>query len=124
MLILPKNKRRSNQKSYPDVAQMEAELADREYQYTTSSNNSEDALLTLKSVMMWPVEEELKIDRSILDEKFSSLVEEEDHTNEIMDYAVNSQPSALIAKGELDKARFALNTAKWQFLPSLSLNGG
>ena len=123
-LQLMKKQYELGQKSYPDVAQMEAELADREYQYTTSSNNSEDALLTLKSVMMWPVEEPLKIDRSILDEKYSSLVEEEDHTNEIMDYAVNSQPSALIAKGELDKARFALNTAKWQFLPSLSLSGG
>lgn len=123
-LQLMKKQYELGQKSYPDVAQMEAELADREYQYTTSSNNSEDALLTLKSVMMWPVEKELKIDRSILDEKFSSLVEEEDHTNEIMDYAVSSQPSALIAQGELDKARFALNTAKWQFLPSLSLNGG
>lgn len=123
-LQLMKKQYELGQKSYPDVAQMEAELADREYQYTTSSNSSEDALLTLKSVMMWPVEEPLKIDRSILDEKYSSLVEEEDHTNEIMDYAVSSQPSALIAQGEMDKARFALNTAKWQFLPSLSLSGG
>ena len=123
-LKLMKKQYELGQKSYPDVAQMEAELADREYQYTTSSNNSEDALLTLKSVMMWPVEKPLNIDRSLLDEKFSSLVEEEDRTNEIMDYAVSSQPSALIAHGELDKAKFALNTAKWQFLPSLSLNGG
>ena len=72
-LQLMKKQYELGQKSYPDVAQMEAELADREYQYTTSSNSSEDALLTLKSVMMWPVEEELKIDRSILDEKFSFL---------------------------------------------------
>ena len=47
-LQLMKKQYELGQKSYPDVAQMEAELADREYQYTTSSNSSEDALLTLK----------------------------------------------------------------------------
>lgn len=123
-LLLMQKQYETGQKSRPDVAQMEADLADREYQLETSYNNSLDALLTLKSVMMWPVEEKLEIDRTMIDEKYSALVEEEDKANEIMDYAVSSQPSALIAKGTMDKAKFALNTAKWQFLPSLSLNGG
>ena len=123
-LLLMQKQYEAGQKSRPDVAQMEADLADREYQLETSFNNSRDALLTLKSVMMWPVEEELEIDRTMIDEKFPALVEEEDRADEIMDYAVSSQPSALIAKGTMDKAKFALNTARWQFLPSLSLSGG
>ena len=123
-LLLMQKQYETGQKSRPDVAQMEADLADREYQLETSYNNSQDALLTLKSVMMWPIEEELEINRTMIDEKYSALVEEEDKANEIMDYAVSSQPSALIAKGTMDKAKFALNTARWQFLPSLSLNGG
>ena len=123
-LLLMQKQYEAGQKSRPDVAQMEADLADREYQLETSFNNSQDALLTLKSVMMWPVEEELRIDRTMIDEKYSALVEEEDRADEIMDYAVSSQPSALIAKGTMDKAKFALNTARWQFLPSLSLSGG
>lgn len=123
-LLLMRKQYETGQKSRPDVAQMEADLADREYQLEKSYNNRQDALLTLKSVMMWPVEEELEIDRTMIDEKFSVLVEEEEKANEIMDYAVSSQPSALIAKGTMEKAKFALNTAKWQFLPSLSLNGG
>ena len=58
-LLLMQKQYEAGQKSRPDVAQMEADLADREYQLETSFNNSRDALLTLKSVMMWPVEEEL-----------------------------------------------------------------
>ena len=123
-LLLMQKQYEAGQKSRPDVAQMEADLADREYQLETSFNSSRDALLTLKSVMMWPIEEELEIDRTMIDEKYSVLVEEEDKANEIMDYAVSSQPSALIAKGTMDKAKFALNTARWQFLPSLTLSGG
>ena len=123
-LMLVSRQEELGQKSHSDTMQARADLADREYQLETSYNNSQDALLTLKSVMMWPVEEELEIDRTMIDEKYSALVEEEDKANEIMDYAVSSQPSALIAKGTMDKAKFALNTARWQFLPSLSLNGG
>ena len=95
-LLLMQKQYEAGQKSRPDVAQMEADLADREYQLETSFNSSRDALLTLKSVMMWPVEEELEIDRTMIDEKYSALVEEEDRADEIMDYAVSSQPSALI----------------------------
>ena len=69
-LLLMQKQYETGQKSRPDVAQMEADLADREYQLETSYNNSQDALLTLKSVMMWPVEEELEIDRTMIDEKY------------------------------------------------------
>lgn len=123
-LLLVQKQYETGQKSRLDVVHMEAELADREYQLVLSDNNYKDALLTLKAVMMWPIEEELNIDRTIIDERYQVLIEEEDRTDEIMKNAIESQPLARIAKGTKDKARLALNTAKWQFLPSLSLSGG
>lgn len=123
-LLLVQKQYETGQKSRLDVVHMEAELADREYQLVLSDNNYKDALLTLKAIMMWPIEEELNIDRTIIDERYQVLIEEEDRTDEIMKNAIESQPLARIAKGTKDKARLALNTAKWQFLPSLSLSGG
>lgn len=112
------------QKGLPDVAQTEADLADREYQLITSQNNRDDAMLTLKSVMLWPVDEILNIDRTMAEADFASIVDEADSVEDIINHAVDSQPSAEIARGNLNKARLALNTARWQFLPKLSLNGG
>lgn len=112
------------QKGYPDVAQTEADLADREFQLTTSINNRDDAILTLKSVMLWPIDETLIIDRTMAETDFPSMVDEQDTVNEIIDYAIETQPSAKIAEGNLDKARLNLKTAKWKFMPTLSISGG
>lgn len=123
-LRLMKKQYELGQKGLPDVAQTEADLAEREYQLITSQNSRDDAMLTLKSVMLWPVDKILNIDRTIADIDFASMVEEPDSVDEIINFAVEAQPSAEIARGNLDKARLALNTARWQFLPKLSLNGG
>lgn len=112
------------QKGYPDVAQTEADLADREFQLTTSINNRDDAMLTLKSVMLWPIDDMLIIDRTMAETDFLSIVDEHDSVDEIIDYAIETQPSAKIADGNLNKARLNLKTAKWKFLPTLSISGG
>lgn len=112
------------QKSYPDVVQTEADQADTEYQLINSTNNLNNAMLTLKSLMLWPTEKELNLDRSIINDSIPPYDDTEDAVSEIIDFAVNTQPDALIAKGELRSAKISLNTAKWQFLPTLSLSGG
>lgn len=81
-------------------------------------------MLTLKSLMLWPTEKELNLDRSIINDSIPPYDDTEDAVSEIIDFAVNTQPDALIAKGELRSAKISLNTAKWQFLPTLSLSGG
>ena len=43
---------------------------------------------------------------------------------EIAGFARENHPSARIAKGKMEQARYELKTARWQFLPSLSLSGG
>lgn len=112
-------------KGHADVVQMEADLADREYELVSARNSLADAKITLEDVMLWPVGEELVIDTSLdsLDATTSGasgnvIVED------IILKARASMPSVLVAKGVLDNAKYALRTAKWQFLPTLGLYGG
>lgn len=112
-------------KGHADVVQMEADLADREYELVSARNSLADAKITLEDVMLWPVGEELVIDTSLdsLDATTSGasgnvIVED------IILKARASMPSVLVAKWALDNAKYALRTAKWQFLPTLGLYGG
>lgn len=112
-------------KGHADVVQMEADLADREYELVSARNSLADAKITLEDVMLWPVGEELVIDTSLdsLDATTSGasgnvIVED------IILKARASMPSVLVAKGALGNAKYALRTAKWQFLPTLGLYGG
>ena len=50
------------QKSHADVVQVQSDLAERQYLLTQCRNHLNDALITLKDVMFWPIEEPLKID--------------------------------------------------------------
>ena len=121
-LALASRQEELGMKGHADVVQMEADLADREYELVSARNSLEDARITLEDVMFFPIDEELVVetDLSSLDDVPSEIVPIED----IISSAQASQPSVLVAKGKLDNAKYALNTAKWQFLPSLALYGG
>ena len=124
------------QKSHADVVQMQSDLAERQYQLTTCRNNLNNAMITLKDVMFWPIDEPLKIDES-----FSRLPQCDSPTNEtavglshrgsrtdeisqMVEFAKTNMPSVLLAEGTMKNARLALKTARWQLLPTLSLYGG
>ena len=123
-LTLAKKQEELGQKGYTDVIEMEAELADREYQLINARNQHADALLTLKDLMFWPMDEELRIDTSMADAEVIVTLTPEDETENIIDYAVHNLPSIAIAKSRMDNALLELKTAKWRFTPSLSLNAG
>ena len=108
-------------KGYADVVQMKADLADREYELTAATNNRDNAMITLEDVMYWPVDEKLTIDPELssIQTGANSFA-----ADDIIANAVRSMPSVLIAKGSMDNALRSLNTAKWQFLPTLGLYGG
>lgn len=108
-------------KGYADVVQMKADLADREYELTTAINNRDNALITLEDVMYWPIDEKLTINADLSSLEFDSAASA---TGDIIDRAVKSMPAVLIAKGTMDNALRSLQTAKWQFLPTLGLYGG
>ncbi len=113
------------QKSHADVVQMQSDLAERQYQLTTCRNNLNNAVITLKDVMFWPIEKPLKIDES-----FSRLPQCDSPTtgteniSQMVEFAKTNMPAVLLAEGTMKNARLALNTARWQLLPRLSLYGG
>lgn len=123
-LTLAKKQEELGQKGYADVIEMEAELADRKYQLINARNQHADALLTLKDLMFWPMDEELLIDTSMANAQVRAILTPENDTESIIDYAVNNLPSIAIAKGRMENAMLDLKSAKWRFTPNISLNAG
>ncbi len=121
-------------KSHADVVQMQSDLAERQYQLTTCRNNLNNAMITLKDVMFWPIEKPLKIDG--LDVELSqfplskgagglgSLIDPSEEIDDFVARAKNLMPEVSLAEGTMKNARLALKTARWQLLPTLSLYGG
>ena len=123
-LILAKKQEELGQKGYTDVIEMEAELADRQYQLISAKNMYADAMLTLKDIMFWPMDQELLVDDSIAESEVIATLFPTDEKEQIIEYAVNNLPSVSIAKATMENALVDLKTAKWAFSPSLSLYAG
>ncbi len=127
---LARKQEQLGQKGYADVVQIEADLASKEYKLVNTGNMYNDALLTLMDIMFWPLDQQLEIDFSMADtkalEQGETLVYEGflESPDDLVDKARLALPSVAIAKGEMMNAKRALNTAKWQLLPQVSLNGG
>lgn len=128
---LTRKQEQMGQKGYADVVQMEADLAAKEYKLVNGRNMSSNALLTLKDIMFWPLEMPLDIDFSMADEsalasggKLLAGGALDDPEASLLANAVENMPAVRIAMGEMMNAKRSLNTAKWQLLPTLSINGG
>ncbi len=109
-------------KGHADVVQMEADLADREYDLVTAVNSRNDAVITLQDVMLWPVDEELVIDEDPGSVELSAPAD--DPVEEVIYRAQKMMPSVLIAKGTMENALRGLMTEKWRHLPKVGLYGG
>ena len=109
------------QKSHADVVQMQSDLAERQYQLTTCRNNLNNAVITLKDVMFWPIEKPLKI---VGLPYYDSPTNRTDEISQMVEFAKTTMPSVVLAEGTMKNARLALKTARWQLLPRLSLYGG
>ena len=107
------------QKSHADVVQAEADLADRQYDAIEAKNRYVDQKTNLADLMFWPVDQELVIDTEI-----GAFTCSLDDKESIIDYALSHDPAVKIAEWQAENARRELATARWQLLPSLSLNAG
>ena len=107
------------QKGHADVVQMEADLADRQYDYINTCNMYRDQLMVLADLMFWPVDQELVIDTSV-----PSLVISSEAEKSVVDFALDHNPAVQIASWRQLNAKRELNTARWQVLPTVSLYGG
>ena len=119
------------QKSHADVVQMQSDLAERQYQLTTCRNNLNNAMITLKDVLFWPIEHPLKIAGLNVEETPSagllrqgSLTHPSEDIEAFVNGAKQRMPEIALAEGTLKNARLALKTARWQLLPTLALYGG
>ena len=118
-LRLAQRQKDLGQKSQADVLQMEAELSDRKYKYIVCENQLQNAYITLKDIMLFPTEQSF----SVTDVEADTMLSDAVHTMEVS-RAADRLPAVIIAENERQTARLALKTARWQLLPSLSLNGG
>ena len=107
------------QKGHADVIQMEADLADRQFDLTNTHNMYESQRMTLADLMFWPVDEDLVIDTSMPLWQVEPV-----STNTVVDYALEHNPAVQIASWQEFNAKRELNTAKWQTLPSVGLYAG
>ena len=118
-LVKARRQEELGQKGHADVVQMEADLADRQYDLTNTRNMYESQRMTLADLMFWPVDEELVIDASM-----PVWQAEEGAASEAVDFALEHNPAVKIASMQELNAKRELNTAKWQTLPSLGLYAG
>ena len=108
------------EKGRPDVVQMESQVAEDEYNLTHQKNVAQQCLLTLKSAMNFPVEEELRLvtNGKQVNESFPI-----NHETVYQNF-LNASPDVKSAEYEVEKARYDYKIAKGRLLPSLSLSGG
>ena len=118
-LVKARRQEELGQKGHADVIQMEADLADREYELINTRNQYEQQRMTLADLMFWPVGEELNVSMETV---IPSEAKESPDT--IVDFALDHNPGVQIAQWQQLNAQRQLNTAKWQLLPTIGLYGG
>jgi len=105
------------QKSRADVIQLEADLADREYDLVSTRQMRDEQIMTLSDLMFFPMDERFAVDTTM------PLATADNQTeDEIVNYALGNNPSVKIANWRAENARRELSTARWQLLPHLSAN--
>ena len=135
-LVKARRQEELGQKGHADVIQMEADLADRQYELTNTRNQYEDKKMTLEDLMFWPLDEELEIVTDMSDQvgHDGSVIPGSPTVipgltgnllaDEIVAFALDHNPAVQIASWQAQNAKRELNTAKWQLLPSLGLYAG
>ncbi|MBQ5943276.1 MAG: TolC family protein [Bacteroidales bacterium] len=118
-LTKAKRQEELGQKGHADVIQMEADLADRQYDLTNTYNMYKDQKMTLADLMFWPVDEDLVIDTSIPVWQVEPVAAES-----VVDYALEHNTGIQIASWQQLNAKRHLNTARWQLLPTIGLYAG
>ena len=122
-LQLAQRQEQLGQKSHADVIQLEADLAEREYQYITMTNQLNDARMTLQDLMLWEEDYELLINLQSTENLTASHASGLTAAGEAVSSALH-HPSVELAAYRMANAQLDLSTARWRLAPSLSLSGG
>ena len=145
-LAKAKRQEELGQKGHADVIQMEADLADRNYELINTRNMYEQQRMTLADLMFWPMDVDLTIDTGMPDQvghdggnagHDGGIAWHDDgnfivtpdligglSSETVVDYALKHNPGIRIAEWQQMNAKRQLNSAKWQTLPSVGLYAG
>ena len=107
------------EKSRPDVAQMESQVAEDDYNLLHQQNAASLALMALKSEMNFPVDDSLALDTLLT----SSLSVADDAENLYAAFQAES-PEVRTAAFNVKNARYHYLIQRGQLLPILALGGG
>lgn len=124
-LTLARRQHELGQKGYADVVQTEADLAEKEYQLVQSGNECGEAMLNLKALMLYPVDDSLAIveEPSALRQPLPSATDPA-ADRQLAEWAKQHLPEAVLSRWEMEKAKLELHSVRGSFLPSLLLSGG
>lgn len=106
-------------KGYADVVQMEADMADRQYDLISTENMAKDQMMTLKALLFWDEKEELVIDQTL-----PVFIEESFDPEIIILLAMDKNPEVRMATWNVENSKRELRVAKWSLLPTITLYGG
>lgn len=112
------------QKGAADVAQMQATYAADDYEVTHQQGLYDNAILTLKQLMNFPIEEEIEIAPLVSAEDKTRFIKFPDTTKEAVGLLSQDNPLIKQAEYNLQSAQFAYNSSKGALLPSVSLGVG
>jgi len=117
--ILYKTKREEELglKGRADLVQLEAQLAEDDYNLIRQQNLFNTALLTLKEFMNYPYDEELFVDTTIIDTAYEMDLESIEN---IYQYAMINNPSAIQAELGLKQYKMLHLIQKGKFFPSIT----
>lgn len=107
------------EKSRPDVAQMESQVAEDDYNLLHQKNLARTALLSLKTAMNYPAADSLNPDCSIAD-----IAAQLPASLTIDSMSLNNKPEIIMADAEAEKARLEWKIRRADALPQLSLYAG
>lgn len=107
------------EKSRPDVAQMESQVAEDDYNLLHQKNLARTALLSLKTAMNYPSADSLNPDCSIAD-----IAAQLPASLTIDSMSLNNKPEIIMADAEAEKARLEWKIRRADALPQLSLYAG
>jgi len=108
-------------KGKPDVAQISAQVAEDDYNFTHQSNQAKSAMFALKSSMNFPVSDSLEVDTLL--RRITPEYRLEDAEG-IYDYASGHSMSARIADYNAKAAAFDYKIGKGGLVPSLRFSAG
>lgn len=109
------------EKSRPDVAQAEAQVAEDDYSLTHQRNEADRTLLALKSAMNFPISDTLRLD-TVTDKTYPSFGI--DDASSIYESFSKVSPELLSAEFNVKNSRYDYLKQRAELMPSLTLYGG